>query len=119
MLTLRISWARRTGGSTGCARYKLEDGLLLGGTIAFAGIVLGAISLIDWITRGSGTWSSKAARSSWEGSGSPRSITRGADACSPAGRTRIASTDAVAVNAERAASSEQCTPSHGPRDRSR
>jgi glycosyltransferase involved in cell wall biosynthesis len=36
------------------ARFKLEHGLLLGGGITFAGFVLGAVILIDWITRGFG-----------------------------------------------------------------
>jgi glycosyltransferase involved in cell wall biosynthesis len=36
------------------ALFKLEHGLLLGGGIAFAGIVLGAIILIDWIDHGFG-----------------------------------------------------------------
>jgi glycosyltransferase involved in cell wall biosynthesis len=36
------------------ARYKLEHGLLLGGTIILAGIVLGAFIVIDWINRGFG-----------------------------------------------------------------
>jgi hypothetical protein len=39
------------------ARYKLEHGLLLGGGLAFAGIVLGAIIVIDWITHGFGALS--------------------------------------------------------------
>jgi glycosyltransferase involved in cell wall biosynthesis len=39
------------------ARYKLEHGLLLGGGIAFAGIVLGAIIVIDWVTHGFGALS--------------------------------------------------------------
>jgi glycosyltransferase involved in cell wall biosynthesis len=36
------------------ARFKLEHGLLLGGGIALAGIVLGAVILIDWISHGFG-----------------------------------------------------------------
>jgi glycosyltransferase involved in cell wall biosynthesis len=39
------------------ARFKLEHGLLLGGGITFAGVVLGAVILIDWITRGFGALS--------------------------------------------------------------
>ena len=39
------------------ARYKLEHGLLLGGTVALAGFVVGAVILIDWITRGFGALS--------------------------------------------------------------
>jgi len=39
------------------ARFRLEHGLLLGGTITFAGFVLGAVILIDWITRGFGALS--------------------------------------------------------------
>ena len=36
------------------ARYKLEHGLLLGGGIALAGVVIGAIIVIDWINHGFG-----------------------------------------------------------------
>jgi glycosyltransferase involved in cell wall biosynthesis len=36
------------------ARFKLEHGLMLGGVIAFAGIVLGAVIVVDWINRGFG-----------------------------------------------------------------
>ena len=36
------------------ARFRLEHGLLLGGGIMFAGLVLGAVILVDWITRGFG-----------------------------------------------------------------
>jgi glycosyltransferase involved in cell wall biosynthesis len=36
------------------ARYKLEHGLLLGGTIAGAGLILGAFIVIDWINNGFG-----------------------------------------------------------------
>lgn len=36
------------------ARFRLEHGLMLGGSIGFAGMVLGAIILIDWINRGFG-----------------------------------------------------------------
>jgi glycosyltransferase involved in cell wall biosynthesis len=36
------------------ARYKLEHGLMLGGAVAFAGIVLGGVIVIDWINRGFG-----------------------------------------------------------------
>jgi glycosyltransferase involved in cell wall biosynthesis len=39
------------------ARYKLEHGLLLGGSIAFAGLVTGAFIVIDWIQRGFGSLS--------------------------------------------------------------
>jgi glycosyltransferase involved in cell wall biosynthesis len=39
------------------ARYKLEHGLLLGGGIAFAGFVLAAIIVIQWIGRGLGALS--------------------------------------------------------------
>jgi len=39
------------------ARFKLEHGLLLGGGVGFAGIVLGAVILIDWISRGFGALS--------------------------------------------------------------
>ncbi len=36
------------------ARYRLEHGLLLGGAVAFAGVVLGAVIVADWISRGFG-----------------------------------------------------------------
>lgn len=36
------------------ARYRLEHGLLIGGTIGLAGIVIGTWIVIDWITRGFG-----------------------------------------------------------------
>jgi glycosyltransferase involved in cell wall biosynthesis len=36
------------------ATFRLEHGLLLGGSVAFAGLVLGGVILIDWITRGFG-----------------------------------------------------------------
>jgi glycosyltransferase involved in cell wall biosynthesis len=36
------------------ARYRLEHGLLLGGGIGFAGVVIGTWIVIDWITRGFG-----------------------------------------------------------------
>ncbi len=36
------------------ARFKLEHGLLLGGTIALAGLVLALIVLVTWIDRGFG-----------------------------------------------------------------
>ena len=36
------------------ARFRLEHGLMLGGVIAFAGFVLGAVILIDWFNRGFG-----------------------------------------------------------------
>jgi glycosyltransferase involved in cell wall biosynthesis len=39
------------------ARFRLEHGLLLGGGITFAGFVLGAVIVIDWITRGFGALS--------------------------------------------------------------
>jgi glycosyltransferase involved in cell wall biosynthesis len=39
------------------ARYKLEDGLLLGGGIALAGFVLAAVIAIQWINRGLGALS--------------------------------------------------------------
>jgi hypothetical protein len=39
------------------ARYKLEHGLLLGGGIAFAGFVLSAVIVIQWISRGLGALS--------------------------------------------------------------
>ncbi len=39
------------------ARFKLEHGLLLGGSIAVAGLVVGAVILIDWIQRGFGSLS--------------------------------------------------------------
>jgi len=36
------------------ARYRLEHGLLLGGAIGFAGLVIGAVIVITWINRGFG-----------------------------------------------------------------
>jgi glycosyltransferase involved in cell wall biosynthesis len=39
------------------ARYKLEHGLLLGGTIAFTGFLIGTVIVIDWISRGFGALS--------------------------------------------------------------
>jgi glycosyltransferase involved in cell wall biosynthesis len=36
------------------ARFKLEHGLLLGGTIIFAGLVMAAVILVTWIERGFG-----------------------------------------------------------------
>jgi glycosyltransferase involved in cell wall biosynthesis len=36
------------------ARFRLEHGLLLGGGITFAGLVLGGVILVDWITNGFG-----------------------------------------------------------------
>src|SRR5205807_2567909 len=36
------------------ARFRLEHGLLLGGGSLLAGLVLGTVILIDWITRGFG-----------------------------------------------------------------
>jgi glycosyltransferase involved in cell wall biosynthesis len=39
------------------ARYKLEHGLLLGGLTVFAGFVVGAVILIDWIENGFGALS--------------------------------------------------------------
>jgi hypothetical protein len=36
------------------ARFKLEHGLLLGGGIALAGLVIGTVIVIDWIDRGFG-----------------------------------------------------------------
>jgi glycosyltransferase involved in cell wall biosynthesis len=36
------------------ARLKLEHGLLLGGGLALVGLVVGAIIVVDWITRGFG-----------------------------------------------------------------
>jgi glycosyltransferase involved in cell wall biosynthesis len=36
------------------ARYKLEHGLLLGGGIGLAGVVIGTVMVIDWITHGFG-----------------------------------------------------------------
>jgi hypothetical protein len=36
------------------ARFKLEHGLLLGGGIALAGVVVGAVIVIDWINHGFG-----------------------------------------------------------------
>jgi glycosyltransferase involved in cell wall biosynthesis len=37
------------------ARFRLEHGLLAGGTIALAGAVIGVIIVIEWISRGFGT----------------------------------------------------------------
>ena len=37
------------------ARYKLEHGLALGGTIIFAGVIVGVIIGIDWINHGFGS----------------------------------------------------------------
>jgi glycosyltransferase involved in cell wall biosynthesis len=39
------------------ARYRLEHGLMLGGAIAFAGIVLGVIIVVQWLERGLGALS--------------------------------------------------------------
>jgi glycosyltransferase involved in cell wall biosynthesis len=39
------------------ARYRLEHGLLLGGTITLAGLVIGTWILVDWINRGFGALS--------------------------------------------------------------
>jgi glycosyltransferase involved in cell wall biosynthesis len=39
------------------ARYKLEHGLLLGGTIALTGFAIGTVIVIDWISRGFGALS--------------------------------------------------------------
>jgi glycosyltransferase involved in cell wall biosynthesis len=39
------------------ARHKLEHGLLLGGSIASAGVVVGAFIVIDWVQRGFGSLS--------------------------------------------------------------
>jgi hypothetical protein len=36
------------------ARFRLEHGLLLGGGVTIAGVVLGAFILVDWINRGFG-----------------------------------------------------------------
>src|SRR5207302_6166968 len=36
------------------ARYKLEHGLLLGGTLFLAGVVIGAVIVADWINTGFG-----------------------------------------------------------------
>ena len=36
------------------ARFKLEHGLLLGGTVALAGLVVGTFIVVDWIHRGFG-----------------------------------------------------------------
>jgi glycosyltransferase involved in cell wall biosynthesis len=36
------------------ARFKLEHGLILGGGIAFAGLVVGTVIVINWISRGFG-----------------------------------------------------------------
>jgi len=39
------------------ARFRLEHGLLLGGTIAFAGLVMGGVLVVTWIERGFGSLS--------------------------------------------------------------
>jgi glycosyltransferase involved in cell wall biosynthesis len=39
------------------ARYKLEHGLLLGGALLLAGLIVGAVIVIDWIQRGFGVLS--------------------------------------------------------------
>jgi glycosyltransferase involved in cell wall biosynthesis len=39
------------------ARYKLEHGLLLGGTLALTGFAIGTVIVIDWISRGFGALS--------------------------------------------------------------
>ena len=39
------------------ARFRLEHGLLLGGVIAFAGVVLGGVIVGSWIDRGFGSLS--------------------------------------------------------------
>jgi glycosyltransferase involved in cell wall biosynthesis len=39
------------------ARFRLEHGLLLGGTIALAGLVMGGVILLTWIERGFGSLS--------------------------------------------------------------
>jgi hypothetical protein len=39
------------------ARFRLEDGLLLGGAIAFVGVLIGTVIVIDWINRGFGALS--------------------------------------------------------------
>jgi hypothetical protein len=39
------------------ARYRLEHGLLVGGAITLAGLVMGTWIVIDWITRGFGALS--------------------------------------------------------------
>jgi glycosyltransferase involved in cell wall biosynthesis len=39
------------------ARYKLEHGLLLGGGLLLAGLIVGAVIVIDWIQRGFGVLS--------------------------------------------------------------
>jgi hypothetical protein len=39
------------------ARFKLEHGLLLGGAIWLAGLVIGTFIVIDWINRGFGALS--------------------------------------------------------------
>lgn len=36
------------------ARYKLEHGLLLGGTLTLVGLAIGGVIVIDWINRGFG-----------------------------------------------------------------
>ena len=37
------------------ARYRLEHGLLLGGVILLAGVVVGAVIVIEWINHGFGS----------------------------------------------------------------
>jgi hypothetical protein len=37
------------------ARFRLEHGLLLGGILAIAGVVMGAIILASWIAHGFGS----------------------------------------------------------------
>jgi glycosyltransferase involved in cell wall biosynthesis len=39
------------------ARYKLEHGLMLGGALLLAGLIVGAVIVIDWIQRGFGVLS--------------------------------------------------------------
>jgi hypothetical protein len=39
------------------ARYKLEHGLLLGGAVILAGMIVGAVIVIDWINHGFGVLS--------------------------------------------------------------
>jgi hypothetical protein len=36
------------------ARYRLEHGLLVGGLIGLAGVVIGTVIVIDWISNGFG-----------------------------------------------------------------
>nr|MDQ2897857.1 glycosyltransferase family 2 protein [Actinomycetota bacterium] len=35
-------------------RYKLEHGLMLGGSLAVAGVIVGAVIVVDWIDHGFG-----------------------------------------------------------------